>query len=57
MCIDYMLFKDSHWNKNNKVLEVKKNSTKVEPFFIKGRPFTQLSDHYGISTVLQLKSN
>ncbi|KAF2069907.1 hypothetical protein CYY_008778 [Polysphondylium violaceum] len=29
-----------------------KDSTKVEPFFIEGFPFTQLSDHYGVSTIL-----
>ena len=30
------------------------NSTKVERFFVKGHPFTQLSDHFGISTTLHL---
>eukprot|EP01132_Coremiostelium_polycephalum_P002950 gene2950-3682_t len=29
------------------------NSTKIEPFFIKNCPFTQLSDHYGVSTILE----
>ncbi|KAN0008944.1 hypothetical protein ACTFIU_010226 [Dictyostelium citrinum] len=31
-----------------------KGSTKVDPFFIQGFPFTQLSDHYGVSTILQI---
>jgi hypothetical protein len=30
-----------------------KDSTQVEKFFIKERPYTQLSDHYGISTILE----
>ncbi len=28
-------------------------TTNVEKFFIKDRPYTQLSDHYGISTTLE----
>ena len=27
--------------------------TKVEKFFIEGHPFTQLSDHYGLSTCIE----
>ncbi|EGG21658.1 putative sphingomyelinase [Cavenderia fasciculata] len=34
-----------------------KGTTKVEPFFIEGFPFTQLSDHYGVSTNLQFYNN
>jgi len=33
-------------------LTVHSDDTKVEPFFVDGMPFTQLSDHYGVSTVL-----
>jgi hypothetical protein len=29
-------------------------STKIEKFFVDGLPFTQLSDHFGISTQLEL---
>lgn len=34
--------------------EVNKKLTKVEPFFVNGEPFTQLSDHYGISATFSL---
>lgn len=29
-------------------------ATKTEKFFVKGLPFTQLSDHFGISTQLEV---
>jgi len=32
--------------------KIKDNSTMVQPFFVERRPFSQLSDHYGVSTVL-----
>ncbi|GAM25651.1 hypothetical protein SAMD00019534_088260 [Acytostelium subglobosum LB1] len=32
-------------------------STRVEPFFIEGFPFSQLSDHYGVSTSLKFDIN
>jgi hypothetical protein len=28
--------------------------TRVEKFFVSGHPFTQLSDHFGISTELHI---
>ncbi|EGC29213.1 hypothetical protein DICPUDRAFT_159232 [Dictyostelium purpureum] len=40
---------------SNHVVSTVKGSTKVEPFFIQGFPFTQLSDHYGVSTRIQVK--
>eukprot|EP01112_Ceratiomyxa_fruticulosa_P018292 TRINITY_DN5823_c0_g1_i2.p1 TRINITY_DN5823_c0_g1~~TRINITY_DN5823_c0_g1_i2.p1 ORF type:complete len:311 (-),score=30.86 TRINITY_DN5823_c0_g1_i2:447-1379(-) len=33
-------------------LTVHAEDTKVQPFFVDGMPFSQLSDHYGVSTVL-----
>ncbi|EFA75685.1 putative sphingomyelinase [Heterostelium album PN500] len=38
-------------NNNNNILVP--GTTKVEPFFIEGFPFSQLSDHYGVSTELK----
>ena len=35
-------------------LEVRMSDTKVEPFFIEGKVFTQLSDHYGVSAVIDV---
>lgn len=32
------------------------NTTKVEEFFVKNQPFTQLSDHYGLSIELEYTS-
>lgn len=37
-------------------LRIVPNSTKVEEFFVKGQPFTQLSDHYGLSLELEYSS-
>ena len=37
-------------------LQVDIGSTQVEKFFVEGHPFTQLSDHYGISTQIHLKN-
>lgn len=37
-------------------VRVRPKATKVEHFFVKKKPFTQLSDHYGVSTVLHLPS-
>ncbi|KYQ92877.1 putative sphingomyelinase [Tieghemostelium lacteum] len=55
--LDYILFFDRQFTYNNSLpstsIIYKQNSTKVEPFFIDGFPFTQLSDHYGVSTILQ----
>lgn len=38
---------------NRLVVDVQ--STKIEKFFVKGHPFTQLSDHFGISTQLNIE--
>eukprot|EP01130_Rhizamoeba_saxonica_P015562 TRINITY_DN7022_c0_g1_i1.p1 TRINITY_DN7022_c0_g1~~TRINITY_DN7022_c0_g1_i1.p1 ORF type:complete len:393 (-),score=64.43 TRINITY_DN7022_c0_g1_i1:76-1254(-) len=53
MCIDYMIFLK---NRNECGYEVSnKSDTVVEPFFLNNEslPVTQISDHYGISTVLR----
>jgi len=34
-----------------------KGSTKIEKFLVKGRHFTQLSDHYGVKVTLQYIKN
>jgi len=53
-CLDYFFWKDSIENAKNHTISVKPGSTKVEEFFIKNHPlFTQLSDHYGVSTTVQ----
>ena len=35
-------------------LVVNVEATKIEKFFVEGLPFTQLSDHYGISAQLEI---
>ena len=35
-------------------LVVNVQATKIEKFFVEGLPFTQLSDHYGISAQLEI---
>jgi hypothetical protein len=35
-------------------LVVNVDTTKIEKFFVDGLPFTQLSDHYGISAQLEI---
>lgn len=35
-------------------LRLKPESIKIENFFVSDQPFTQLSDHYGISIELEL---
>jgi sphingomyelin phosphodiesterase len=54
LSIDYIFMADTEANQQNNVIEVK--STKVEEFFVSAEQFTfsQLSDHYGISTTLQV---
>jgi len=54
LSIDHCLFIDTLTNLESCGIVIKENSTKVEEFLVTPPiyPFTQLSDHYGISTVL-----
>jgi len=54
LSIDYIFFADTEANKREKILEVR--DTKVEEFFVDPKIFTfsQLSDHYGVSTTLRI---
>ncbi|KAJ3299862.1 calcium calmodulin-dependent protein kinase type 1G [Borealophlyctis nickersoniae] len=38
----------------DEVVKVEQKGTRVDKFLVEGEPFTQLSDHYGISTMLQV---
>eukprot|EP01116_Phalansterium_solitarium_P011186 TRINITY_DN26800_c0_g1_i1.p1 TRINITY_DN26800_c0_g1~~TRINITY_DN26800_c0_g1_i1.p1 ORF type:complete len:400 (+),score=26.91 TRINITY_DN26800_c0_g1_i1:47-1246(+) len=49
LCIDYMLFMEPHVNNG---VRRKSGSTKVLEFFVAGKPFSQISDHYALSTTL-----
>ncbi len=51
MCIDYLVLLSPRDHDTNNLRIVDK-STKVEEFFVLGKPYSHLSDHYGISTVL-----
>lgn len=54
--IDY-IFWLSHTNQPSQQqpnIQADLSQTKVEPFFVQNEPFTQLSDHYGVSTVLSI---
>ena len=35
------------------LLQVVPDSAQVEPFYVRGQPFTQLSDHYAVKIVLR----
>lgn len=51
--IDYLIFVNTKENKQNKL--VYPSSTKLEEFFSPSHPIvSQLSDHYGVSTVLKV---
>jgi hypothetical protein len=41
-------------NSKGSRLVVNVEATKIEKFFVEGLPFTQLSDHYGISAQLEI---
>ncbi|CAG8564682.1 12034_t:CDS:2 [Ambispora gerdemannii] len=60
--LDYVLIideKDDELTVSKRTVEVDVQKTKIEEFFIStetsNHPFTQLSDHYGVSTVLKVK--
>lgn len=46
--------KESERSKGRKRLLVNAMHTKIEKFVVEGHPFTQLSDHFGISTKIEL---
>jgi len=55
LAIDYIFWIDTHENHAVQKIRAKPCTTRVEEFFVDGHPFTQLSDHYGVSTVLHLQ--
>ena len=57
MCIDYLVLLRPHDEEYNKKLKIMDRSTKVEEFFVLGKPYSHLSDHYGISTVLDVSAS
>lgn len=51
--IDYLIWVDTPDNKKSR--QIVPSNTKLEEFFIPNHPIvTQLSDHYGVSTVLKV---
>jgi len=54
LSIDYIMLADTEVNQRENILEV--TETKVEEFFVDDRKFkfSQLSDHYGVSTTLRV---
>jgi len=54
LCIDHMLYVDTISNVRSGGITVMSGTTKVEEFLVNpsSHPFTQLSDHYGISTIV-----
>lgn len=54
LSIDYIFMADTEENKREKIMEV--TETKVEEFFVDPNQFifTQLSDHYGVSTTMRI---
>ena len=58
LCLDYIFLLNSKSNEKSK--NVHFEDTKVQEFFVENKslPFSQLSDHYAVSTVLYVnKSN
>jgi len=59
LSIDYVFYADTTHNEILNGINIVQGSTKVEEFFVDGKAYgsaevTQLSDHYGISTVLKV---
>jgi len=52
LSIDYIMIADTEENERERVVEA--TDTQVEPFFVDGHKFGQLSDHYGVSTTLRI---
>jgi hypothetical protein len=52
LCLDYLIWIQP---KAGKVFRIKES--KVEPFFVEKEPFSQLSDHYGLSTEIALSAD
>jgi endonuclease/exonuclease/phosphatase family metal-dependent hydrolase len=54
MCIDYLVLLRPQDEDQARKLRILDNSTKVEEFCVLGKPYSHLSDHYGISTALDV---
>ena len=50
MSVDYMILMNNEHASSPARVDL--HATKVESFEVKGEPYTQLSDHYGLSTVI-----
>jgi endonuclease/exonuclease/phosphatase family metal-dependent hydrolase len=55
MCIDYLLWMNGTGADAGERLRSVHGSTRVEEFLVDNRPFTQISDHYGVSTRLEFE--
>jgi len=55
LAIDYIFWADTVANQKSEGVKREMGSTRVEQFFVSGHAFTQLSDHYGVSTVFRVK--
>ena len=53
MCLDYIFWIGSREFEHMPNYTIKPGSALVEPFFVKGRKFTQLSDHSGVEITLE----
>jgi len=52
--LDYIFFSEGYNYEFN--ISVKKGSSKIQPFYTQGEIFGQLSDHYGIETIIVFKN-
>ncbi len=55
-CLDYAFVLCYGGLAQSSVVSVVEGSASVEPFFVSGQPFTQLSDHYGVKFNLRVSS-
>jgi endonuclease/exonuclease/phosphatase family metal-dependent hydrolase len=49
-CLDYIFYMNGINDGVDSNITVKENATKVEKFLVDGEPYSQISDHYGVST-------
>lgn len=58
-CLDYIFYippsaRNNNNDPNKEQATPDKGTSRVEEFFVEGKKYTQLSDHYGVSTVLKI---
>jgi endonuclease/exonuclease/phosphatase family metal-dependent hydrolase len=53
-CLDYIFYMNGINDGVDTNITVKENASKVEKFLVDGEPYSQISDHYGVSTNISI---